>query len=235
MSHEARRQPAPEGPAATDPDGGAPPSPAPPDSDEGSSEADRRPDGGSGGGGGGSTRRFWSARRIPAAIVALVLTVAAAVLLYEAVAASTGEPPSAWRREITADLATRPLDDPWAIAGAALAVLLGLWLVVLAVTPGLRGLLPMRGGASEGVRVRAGLERSAAEAALHDRLLDVPGVRSVRVKAGRHRIRVRARAHFRSLDEVRGDLDRALDDGVGQLGLARRMRRSARVRRPTKD
>jgi hypothetical protein len=171
---------------------------------------------------------------VPAAIAALVLTVAAAVLLYEAVAASTGEPPSSWRREITGDLAARPLDDPWVIAGAVLAVLLGLWLVVLAVTPGLRGLLPMSGGAPGGVRMRAGLERSAAEAVLHDRLLDVPGVRSARVKAGRHRVRTRAQAHFRSLDEVRGDLERALEDGVRELGLARRMRRSVRVRRPTK-
>ncbi|GAA3649079.1 DUF6286 domain-containing protein [Streptomyces chitinivorans] len=229
MSHDARRQPAPESAAGTDPDGVAPPAPEP-------SGADRRPDGGrgDGGGGGGSTRRFWSARRVPAAIVALLLAVAAAVLLYEAVAASIDKSPSAWRREVTADLAARPLDDPWAIAGAALAVLLGLWLAVLAVTPGLRGLLPMRGGSSDGVRMRAGLERSAAEAVLHDRLLDVPGVRSVRVSAGRHRIKVRARAHFRPLEDVRGDLDRVLEEGVRQLGLARRMRRSVRVRRPKK-
>lgn len=230
MSHDAQRQPAPGSAVGAAPDDGEPPSSEP-------SAADRRPDGGGGSGGdggGGSTRRFWSARRVPAAIAALVLTVAAAVLLYEAVAASTGEPPSAWRREITGDLAARPLDDPWAIAGAVLAVLLGLWLVVLAVTPGLRGLLPMSGGASGGIRVRAGLERSAAEAVLHDRLLDVPGVRSARVKAGRRRVRARAQAHFRSLDEVRGDLERALEDGVRQLGLARSVRRSVRVRRPTK-
>lgn len=227
MSHDARRQQAPESDAGTDRDGVEPPSPEP-------SGADRRPDDGGGDGGGGSTRRFWSARRVPAAIVALVSAVAAAVLLYEAVAASIDKAPSAWRREITADLAARPLDNPWVIAGAALAVLLGLWLVVLAVTPGLRGLLPMRGGSSDGVRVRAGLERSAAEAVLHDRLLDVPGVQSVRVDAGRHRVRVRARAHFRPLEEVRGDLDRVLQEGVRQLGLARRMRRSVRVRRPKK-
>ncbi|MCI0384619.1 DUF6286 domain-containing protein, partial [Streptomyces sp. CNQ085] len=173
--------------------------------------------------------------RVPAPTrAALVLAVVTAALLYEAVAASIDRSPSAWRREITADLAARPLDDPWAITGAALAALLGLWLVVLAVTPGLRGLLPMRGGASHGIRMRAGLERSAAEAVLHDRLLDVPGVQTVRVDAGRRRIKVRARAHFRPLDEVRGDLDRTLEDGVRRLGLARRMRRSVRVRRPGK-
>ncbi|MBN3928553.1 hypothetical protein IQ279_02640 [Streptomyces verrucosisporus] len=225
MSHDARRQPAPKSAAGADPDGVEPSAPEPAGADGGRYD---------GGGGGGSTRRFWSARRVPAAIVALVLAVAAAVLLYEAVAASIDKSPSAWRRETTADLAARPLDDPWAIAGAALAVLLGLWLVVLAVTPGLRGLLPMRGGSSDGVRVRAGLERSAAEAVLHDRLLDVPGVRSVRVNAGRHRIKVRARAHFRPLEDVRGDLERVAEEGVRQLGLARRTRRSVRVRRPEK-
>ncbi|GAA2460037.1 hypothetical protein GCM10010405_50370 [Streptomyces macrosporus] len=169
---------------------------------------------------------------MPAAIVALVLAVIAIALLYEAVASAFGRTPARWRRGVADELATRPLDDLWVIAGAVLAALLGLWLVVLAVTPGLRGLLPMRGGAPGGVKVRAALARSAAAVALRDRLLEVPGVQSARVKVGRRRVKVRARAHFRPLKEVRGDLDRAVEEAVRQLGLARRMRLSTRVRRP---
>ncbi|WP_199185632.1 DUF6286 domain-containing protein [Streptomyces carminius] len=240
MSHDAARQPPTPGKAAgaTPEDGEERPAP---DTSADTSATASPPDGPGGGaegnGGGRATGRLWSARRVPAAVLALILAVVAAVLLYEAVAASIDKSAAPWRREVTDELATRPLDDLWVIAGAVLTALLGLWLLVLALTPGLRGLLPMRGsgGGSGGIRVRAWLERSAAELVLRDRLLEVPGVRSARVRVGRHRISTRVRAHFRPLEEVRGDVDRTLEDGVRLLGLARRPRLSTRVRRPKKE
>lgn len=198
---------------------------------DGEKSAPHRSDGA---GRGGATRRFWSARRVPAGVVAAVLTVIAIALLYEGVAASLDRTPARWRREIADELATRPVDDAWVTVGAVVAALLGLWLVVLALTPGLRGLLPMRSGAPGGVRLHAGLTRSAAKLMVRDRLMEVPGVESVRVRVGRSAVKARARAHFRPLDEVRADLNRALEDQAQQLGLARRMRLSARVRRPKK-
>lgn len=235
MSHDAARQPpTPEEAADTVPDGEERPATGP----AGTSAAASPPDGSGEGAakdGGRATGRLWSARRVPAAVMALILAVVAAVLLYEAVAASIDKSAAPWRREVTDELAARPLDDSWVIAGAVLTALLGLWLLVLALTPGLRGLLPMRGSDTGGVRVRAWLERSAAELVLRDRLLEVPGVRSARVRVGRHRITTRVRAHFRPLEEVRGDVDRVLADGVRLLGLARRPRLSTRVRRPKKE
>lgn len=176
------------------------------------------------------TRRFWSSRRVPAALLALAVLGASGLLLYDVAAVRADRSAMRWRRRLSDELATRPLDDPWIVAGASVAVALGLWLVLLALTPGRRGVLPMR----PDPQVRAGLDRSAAALVLRDRAMEVPGVRTVRVDAGRRRVKVRALAHFRELDEVRSDLDAALDDGIRQLGLARRPGLRVQVRRPTR-
>ncbi|UZJ31951.1 DUF6286 domain-containing protein [Streptomyces endophytica] len=175
--------------------------------------------------------RFWSSRRVPAGLVALVLLAAAGLLLYDVAAVRAHRPAMAWRRWLAGELATRHLDDTWVLAGAALAAAVGLWLIVLAVTPGLRRVLPMRPVAPD---VRAGLDRPAAALILRDRAMEVAGVQSVRMTVGRHRAKARAVSHFRELDEVRADLDAALGAGLDQLGLARRLRLTVHVRRPKK-
>ncbi|WKX69666.1 DUF6286 domain-containing protein [Streptomyces sp. XD-27] len=175
--------------------------------------------------------RFWSVRRVPAGIVAAVLLGATGLLLYDVSAVRADQPAMRWRRRLADELATRPLDDTWVIAGAAVAMALGLWLLVLAVTPGLRRVLPMR---HDGADLRAGLDRFAAGLVLRDRAMEIAGVRSVRVDVGRRKVVARARSHFRDLDEVRDDLDTVLRDGVRRLGLARQPRVSVSVRRPPK-
>ncbi|ANW20831.1 DUF6286 domain-containing protein [Streptomyces clavuligerus] len=175
------------------------------------------------------TGRFWSVRRLPAALLAAVVLGGAGVLLYDIAAVRAGRPAMEWRRVAVAQLARRRLDEPWVLTGAAVLAAVGLWLIVLAVTPGLRRLLTMR---RDGGPVRAGLERTAAALVLRDRAMEVPGVRSVRVRVGRSRARVRALAHFRDLDEVRADLDSALDAAVAELGLVKELSRSVRVSRP---
>ncbi|QHC21829.1 DUF6286 domain-containing protein [Streptomyces sp. GS7] len=180
---------------------------------------------------GGRAGRFWSARRVPSALVALVLLAAAGLLLYDVAAVRAHRPAAAWRRGLADELATRHLDDPWVQAGAAAAVLLGIWLIVLAVTPGLRAVLPMRRTAPG---VRAGLDRPAAALVLRDRAMEVAGVRSVRMTVGRRRVYARAVAHFRELGAVRRDLDTALGDGLRHLGLAHRPALTVYVRRPRK-
>ncbi|MFE1439780.1 DUF6286 domain-containing protein [Streptomyces sp. NPDC058739] len=176
-----------------------------------------------------AARRFWSARRVPSAVAALLLLVVAGFFLYDIAAVRAGRSAMQWRDELAAQLAERPLDDTWVLVGAGVAAALGLWLLVLAVTPGLRELLPMR---RSGADVRAGLDRAAAAMVLRDRAMQVSGVQSVRVRAGRRRAEVRAVAHFRPLEEVRQDLDAVLDEAVRALGLARPLALSVRVRRP---
>lgn len=175
--------------------------------------------------------RFWSTRRLPAALVAAVVLAAAGALLYDIAAVRAGRPALRWRRRLAHELATRPLGDFWLTAGAVVAVLLGLWLIVLAVTPGLRGVLPMRRSAPD---VRAGLDRRAAALVLRDRAMEVSGVQSVRVDVGRRAVKARAQSHFRDLDEVRTDVDSVLAEGLRELGLAREPALSVHVRRPAK-
>jgi hypothetical protein len=172
--------------------------------------------------------RFWSARRVPAGVVALLLLALAGVLLYDVVAVRADRPALHARRELARQLAERPLDDIWVLVGAGVAVALGLWLIVLALTPGLRDVLPMR---RTGPDVRAGLHRGAAALVLRDRAMEVAGVQSVRVRMGRRRADVRAVSHFRELDDVRAELDAVLGDAVRGLGLAHPPALSVRVRR----
>ncbi|MFI6351565.1 DUF6286 domain-containing protein [Streptomyces sp. NPDC050743] len=177
----------------------------------------------------GGSGRFWSPRRVPAAVVALLLLAGAGLLLYDIAAVRAHHPAMHWRRALARQLAERPLDDVWVLTGAAVAVALGLWLIVLAVTPGLRGLLSMRRPHPD---VRAALRREAAALLLRDRAVDVAGVRSVRVRMRHKKADVRAVSHFRDLDEVRADLDTVLTDAIRGLGLTRPPTLSLRVSRP---
>ncbi|MFE7120604.1 DUF6286 domain-containing protein [Streptomyces sp. NPDC057654] len=183
-----------------------------------------------GGPDGGRAGRFWSTRRVPAVLAALVLLGAAGLFLYDVAAVRADRPAMRWRHWLADQLATRHLEHGWVVAGAAIAMVLGLWLLVLALTPGLRRSLPMR--RADGVR--AGLDRAAASLVLRDRAMEVAGVQSVRVDVGRRRVKARAQSHFRDVDEVRGDLDAALSDGIRQLGLVRQPGLSVHVRRPAK-
>ncbi|CAL9396938.1 hypothetical protein SUDANB60_01363 [Streptomyces sp. enrichment culture] len=181
------------------------------------------------GGAGGGRRRFWSARRVPAGLVALAILVVAGWFLYDIAAVRADRPGMSWRRDLARQLTERPLDDVWVLTGAAVAAALGLWLLVLALTPGLRSLLTMRRVHPD---VRAGLDRDAAATVLRDRALEVAGVQSVRVAVKRRKTDVRAVSHFRDLDDVRDDLTAVLEGAIRGLGLARPSTLSLRVRRP---
>ncbi|MFI6940678.1 DUF6286 domain-containing protein [Streptomyces sp. NPDC050418] len=180
----------------------------------------------------GDGGRLWSVRRIPAGVLALVLAAAAGLLVYDLAAVRAEQTAMAWRRELAAQLGTRPLDDGWVLAGAAAAVLLGLALLLLAAAPGHRAALPMRSGDGE---VRAWLDSAAAALVLRDRAMEVAGVQSVRVRVYRAKVDVRAVSHFRELDEVRADLDAALGDGIRSLGLVVGPALSVTVARPGKS
>jgi hypothetical protein len=173
--------------------------------------------------------RFWSPRRVPAAVVAALLFVVAGAFLYDVTAVRAGRSALAWRRELARQLAERPLDDIWVLVGAGVAAALGLWLILLAVTPGLRDVLPMRPTHPD---VRAGLHRGAVGLVLRDRAMEVAGVQSVRVRTRRRRADVRALSHFRELDDVRADLESVLGKAIQRLGLARPLALSVHVRRP---
>ena len=175
-------------------------------------------------------RRFVSARRIPAGVVAAVVLAASGVLLYDVAAVRAGGQAQQWRKTLANDLDTRHLESIWVLLGAAVAAAVGLWLIWLALTPGLRAVLPMSTvGRSAGVR--PGLDRKAAANVLRDEALRVPGVASARVRVGRRVVKARTRTHFRDPEEVKGELGQALAHGLRQLGLDRSLRLALRVRR----
>ena len=113
--------------------------------------------------------------------------------------------------------------------GAGIAAGLGLWLLLLALTPGRRRLLQMEKVHPD---VRAVLHRKAAALALRDRAMEVPGVQSAKVRLKRRKAKVRAVAPFRDVDEVRTDLRSASEQAVEDLGLARPPKVSVKVVRP---
>ncbi|MBU5948481.1 DUF6286 domain-containing protein [Streptomyces sp. PAM3C] len=181
------------------------------------------------GGANGGRRRFWSPRRVPAGLLALVVLVIAGAFLYDIAAVRAHRPGMSWRRDLARQLAERQLDDVWVLTGAAVAAALGLWLLVLALTPGLRSVLTMRRVHPD---VRAGLDRDAAATVLRDRALEVAGVQTVRVAVKRRRTDVRAVSHFRDLNDVREDLTAVLEGAIRGLGLARPSPLTLHVQRP---
>ncbi|MFE5078761.1 DUF6286 domain-containing protein [Streptomyces mirabilis] len=195
-----------------------PEAPLPPDSAAGKHDTGHR------------THRPWSARRTPAALVASVILVAAAAALFDVVAVRAGRPAAAWRRHLADELATRSLDDVWVLTGAAVAAALGIWLIVLALTPGLRHRLPLR---SPAPGLRASLDRDGAADLLRDAAMRVPGVSTARVRVRRHRVKARADVRFRDPQQVKDDLTTVLDEERDQLALARPPHIVVRVRQRT--
>lgn len=173
-------------------------------------------------------RRFWSARRVPASIVALVVLAASGVLLYDVTSVRAGQPGMYWRRWLAHKLSTVHLDNTWVLASTAALAAIGLWLLVMALAPGLPGLLPMQRPCAD---IRAGLDRSAAALILRDRAMEVPGVQSAKLRVGRRRAKARAVSHFRNLDDVRKELHTTLDQELRRLALARRPKLSVRAKR----
>ncbi|MFJ4477105.1 DUF6286 domain-containing protein [Streptomyces xanthochromogenes] len=167
---------------------------------------------------GGKAGRFWAVRRVPAGLCALLILAASGLFLYDVAAVRAHRSAMRWRSGLADWVAEHAVDDVAVLAGAGAVALLGLWLIVLALTPGLRGILPMR---RRSTAVRAGLDRAAAALVLRDRAMEVSGIQSARVRLSRRRVVVRALSHFRELDDVRADLDAALGAGIRELGLAR--------------
>ncbi|WP_369776538.1 DUF6286 domain-containing protein [Streptomyces sp. R33] len=174
-----------------------------------------------------AARRPWSARRIPAAVVGLIIAVAAGALLFDVVRVRAGQAAAGWRRRLAEELASRPLDDPAMQIGAALIAVLGLWLIILALSPGLRRQLPLE---TPDASMHPVLDRGAAELKLRDAAMRVPGVSAAKVRFFQHRVQVRANVRFRDPVDVKADLLAALREALDRLALARPPSLDVRVR-----
>ncbi|WP_405532622.1 alkaline shock response membrane anchor protein AmaP [Streptomyces avidinii] len=174
-----------------------------------------------------AARRPWSARRIPAALTALIIAVAAGTLLFDVIRVRAGQAAAGWRIRLADELAARPLDDPALQIGAAVIAVIGLWLIILALSPGLRHQLPLETPDAE---MRAVLDREAAELKLRDAAMRVPGVSAAKVRFFQHRVKARADVRFRAPVDVKADLLVALQEALDRLALARPPSLDVRVR-----
>lgn len=174
-----------------------------------------------------TARRPWSERRVTAGIVAVLLLACSGLFLFDVASVRTGQQAMRWRTVLADELASRPLDDLWVLIGAAVAVLLGLWLLVLVCTPGLRRALPQLPPSAS---MRVSLDRTAAAGLLQDTALQVAGVSRADVTLRRRRVTVRANVRFREMDEVRSELNEALFGRVDRLALARQPKLTLKLR-----
>lgn len=173
--------------------------------------------------------RPWSQRRLPVGVLALLATAVCGVLLYDVVSVhAAGNAPARWRTDAMEWLSTHgPASAATTGVLAAVGVFaLGVWLLVLAVTPGRRGVLPMRPPLTG---VRAVLDRRAVAILLRDAVTDVPGVGRVRVRVGRRTARVRAGLGFGELEGARRAVAEAAEAAAAGLGLARPLRLRVRL------
>ncbi|HEY8986834.1 MAG TPA: DUF6286 domain-containing protein [Streptomyces sp.] len=176
---------------------------------------------------GRTPRRLWSRRGVPAAVLAASLTAVCAALAVDLVVVHVAHAPAAgWRVETAHWLSGHgPGDRSVALAGALVA-LLGLWMVVFAVTPGLRRRQTVR---SHAPRVVTAVDRPAVEALVRDRVGEVGGVGAVRVRARRRRVSVRADLLFGPHERVRTEVAAAAQEALASCGPRRPHRLRVRV------
>ncbi|WP_069735556.1 DUF6286 domain-containing protein [Streptomyces sp. EN27] len=177
---------------------------------------------------GHAPRRWWSARPTPVVVAALLVATAAGLLTADMASVRLfGHAPAAWRTDLVDRLAgTSPAAGP--VTGAAAAmVLAGLWLLLLACTPGQRRRYVIAGfGAERSIA----LDRAAVASVVRDRVLDTDGVDSVRVGVGRRRVRVRADLAFGDRDAAREQASAAAREAVADCRLNRPPRVRLRLR-----
>ncbi|MFJ9696244.1 DUF6286 domain-containing protein [Kitasatospora sp. NPDC101183] len=167
-------------------------------------------------------RRPRAPRTAAAALVATAVLVLAGALLYDVVAVRAGQPARRWRAQLADELATRHLDDLWVLVGAGAAVLLGGWLLWLALAPGLRRWLPLRPyGGTTGAIDRAGIGHL-----LRDRAAGLTGIEELRIRVGRRRVRVRLVGAAEP-----SSVQRQLREELARVGLAGELRLDVRAAR----
>ncbi|GAA3742529.1 DUF6286 domain-containing protein [Streptomyces tremellae] len=150
-----------------------------------------------------------------------------AAVLYDVAAVRLGARPAPWRHALLDRVYGLSLTAVMVAVAALVLVLLGLWLVWLAVMPGARRLTPMKPPSAE---VRAYMDRSAVVLLLRDTALEVPGVGAVRVKVRRRKVFIGATVRFGDPDELRDALSSAVTAKRDRLGLAKPLRLTVRVR-----
>ncbi|MBO1337952.1 DUF6286 domain-containing protein [Streptomyces sp. VRA16 Mangrove soil] len=169
-----------------------------------------------------SPRRWWSQRRGPTSLV-LALTAAATIVCTADVLRVhvCGEWPGQWRLTALRWLAGHGPGDPTVTSAAVGAMLVGAWLVVLALTPGNRRQL-MLAASRDGWCAQ--IDRSAVAALIRDAVGEVPGLHHITVRCGRRTVKVRGEVAFGDCASARDQARQTVTDTVAACGLVRPVR-----------
>ncbi|WP_436773726.1 DUF6286 domain-containing protein [Yinghuangia sp. YIM S09857] len=162
-------------------------------------------------------RRAWSPRGFVAALTALGIGGVAGVLLFFGIAARLERTPQ-WAYDVLKWVQTHDWTEQWVWVGGVVAAVVGLWLLLLAWTPGRRHLLPLE---PVGPDITAYMTRRTASNLLRHTALLSTGVLDARVRVTRRKAVLRVDYHFRDPDELHDELETALRERSEALLLAR--------------
>ncbi|WP_405958291.1 DUF6286 domain-containing Asp23/Gls24 family envelope stress response protein [Streptomyces phaeochromogenes] len=138
--------------------------------------------------------RWWSQRRVPVAVLTSVAALGCGALALDMVQVHTAHlPASVWRTSAVHWLAGHGPGDPGVVVAGGLTALIGIWMVVLALTPGRRHQSTVHTSANH---VDAAVDRSAVQSLVRDAVGDVEGIAAVRIRVRRRRVTVRAGLAF---------------------------------------
>lgn len=162
-------------------------------------------------------RRAWSPRGFVAALAALGTGGLAGTALFLGIAARLERTPE-WAYDLLDRVQTDEWTERWVWVTGVVAAVVGLWLLVLAWTPGRRHLLPLRPVAPD---MTAFMTRRTAGNLLRHTALASTGVLDARVRVTRRKAVLRVDYHFRDPDELHEELEEALRERADALLLAR--------------
>ncbi|TGN79112.1 Asp23/Gls24 family envelope stress response protein [Streptomyces bauhiniae] len=178
--------------------------------------------------GGRVPRRWWAQRRLPLGVLTLLATLTCGALATDLILVHTGHRPAAlWRTGALHWLYVHGPGEPPVTAAALGCVLLGVWLIVLAVTPGRRGLLTAH---SPAPATHVAVDRGTVAALLRDTAAGTEGVDTVAVRVRRRRATVRAALAFGDRAAARDQITDAARRVLAECGLRRPLRLRVAVR-----
>ncbi|WP_314409366.1 DUF6286 domain-containing protein [Streptomyces kroppenstedtii] len=164
--------------------------------------------------------RWWSERRLPVLLLALSALMACGALAVDLLIVHAADRSAAvWRTDALHWLSQHGPGEATVTVSAVAVALLGLLMIVLALTPGHRGLLTLTAPTPN---LRAALDRTAVAALVGDAVGQIQGIGPVKVRVRRRSVRVWAGLAF-------GHRALALDEA---RQTARRVLESCNLRRP---
>lgn len=167
-------------------------------------------------------RRLWSRRRVPVALITWAAAAGCAALVLDLVRVHLlGRTPGVWRTWAVHWLSGHGPGDPAVVAAGGLTALAGLWMVLLALTPGHRRRYTVRG---EAPRIATVVGRSTVAVLVRDAVTDVDGVTAVRARVRGRRVTLRAALAFGDRTAAHAAVTAAARDALAACRLRRDLR-----------